>query len=44
MGYAVNIESDCILWLIREARKLFKRESNLLELTAPINVFGDFHG
>jgi serine/threonine-protein phosphatase PP1 catalytic subunit len=44
MGYIINLEAECIAWLIRETRKLFRKEPNLIELEAPMNVFGDFHG
>ena len=44
MGFRVTIEHDTIFWMIREARKLFKKEENLLEIEAPINVLGDIHG
>ena len=44
MGYLVSLDIDCIKWLIREMRTKLKAEANLLELEAPINICGDFHG
>ena len=44
MGWKITIESDIVAWLIREMRKALKKEANLLELNAPINVLGDIHG
>ena len=35
---------DSIKWLIKEAQGIFRREPNLLEVEAPINICGDFHG
>jgi len=29
---------------MRESRKILKKEPNLVELEAPINVLGDIHG
>ena len=39
-----DLEENCIKWLIKESKTIFKREPNLLELSAPINICGDFHG
>jgi hypothetical protein len=44
MGYHITIETDTLSWIIRESRKVLKKEPNLVELEAPINVLGDIHG
>ena len=40
----INPPIEAIKWLIKEAQGIFRRESNLLELEAPIKICGHFHG
>jgi serine/threonine-protein phosphatase PP1 catalytic subunit len=40
----LNPPIDAIKWLIKEAQAIFRRETNLLEVEAPIKICGDFHG
>jgi hypothetical protein len=44
MGWRITVELDTLAWIIRECRKILKKEPNLVELEAPINVLGDIHG
>ena len=44
MGWRITVELDTLAWIIRECRKVLKKEPNLIELEAPINVLGDIHG
>ena len=44
VGTKVNIHEGAIKCVINMATELFKQETPLLELEAPINVTGDFHG
>ena len=40
----VDVPEACVRWLIKESQQILKREPTLLELEAPINICGDFHG
>jgi hypothetical protein len=44
MGYRVTIDLDTLAWMIREIRKVLKKEASLVELEAPVVVLGDVHG
>ena len=40
----VKLDTKTIRWLIDESIKIHKNEPTLLDLEAPIKVFGDVHG
>ena len=40
----IELKMMFIKWLLKEGQSLFAKESNLLELSAPIKVLGDIHG
>lgn len=42
--FRFNIEANTMINLANKAIPIFKAESNLLEISAPINLFGDIHG
>lgn len=44
VGTYIELPDKAVKWLIKEVQEIFKAESTLLELTAPIKVTGDFHG
>lgn len=44
IGKYVKLHEKQIKWLIKKAKEEFQQESTLLELEAPINITGDFHG
>lgn len=44
MPFRFNISSRVIIKLAELAKPLFANESNILHITAPVNVFGDIHG
>jgi hypothetical protein len=44
VGTYVNLQKKQIQWLLNRATAIFKKEPTLLELEAPINIAGDFHG
>uniref|UniRef100_A0A7S4UPU1 Serine/threonine-protein phosphatase n=1 Tax=Paramoeba aestuarina TaxID=180227 RepID=A0A7S4UPU1_9EUKA len=39
-----RLSLSCVHRIIRTAKKLFRREPNVINLTAPVNIFGDIHG
>jgi hypothetical protein len=43
-GKAVSLDVRAIKFLVEESTKVFSKENLLLELEAPIKVFGDVHG
>ena len=43
-GQVVRLDPKVISYLITESSKLFSQEPMLLELEAPIKIFGDIHG
>ena len=43
-GRPVKLDQKAIKFLIEEAVKIFENEKMLLELEAPIKIFGDVHG
>lgn len=43
-GKPVKIDSKAIKWLIDESAKIFSGEKMLLEIEAPVKIFGDVHG
>jgi serine/threonine-protein phosphatase PP1 catalytic subunit len=43
-GKAVKLDSKAINYVIDQATKIFQNEPMLLDLEAPIKVFGDVHG
>jgi len=43
-GTAVKLDAKAIKWLIDEVIKINMDEPTLLDLEAPIKVFGDVHG
>ena len=44
VGSYVKLCEKQIRWLINKAKLVFREEPSLLELEAPINICGDFHG
>jgi hypothetical protein len=40
----VKIDAKAIKWLIDESAKIFTGEKMLLDIEAPIKIFGDVHG
>jgi serine/threonine-protein phosphatase PP1 catalytic subunit len=42
--FRFNINADVLINLSKKVIQIFKEEKNLLELTVPINLFGDIHG
>ena len=44
VGCYVNLPERAIKWLVRSAQVAFKKEASFIELKAPINITGDFHG
>ena len=42
--FRFNINADVLINLSKKVTQIFKDEKNLLELTVPINLFGDIHG
>lgn len=43
-GKPVKLDSKAIKWLIDEATKIFSAEKMLVEIEAPVKIFGDVHG
>ena len=43
-GKPVKIDAKAIKWLIDESAKIFTGEKMLLDIEAPIKIFGDVHG
>ena len=43
-GKPVKLDAKAIKFLIEEATKIFAKEPMLLDLEAPIKIFGDVHG
>lgn len=43
-GKPVKIDAKAIKWLIDESAKIFTQEKMLLDIEAPIKIFGDVHG
>jgi hypothetical protein len=43
-GKPVKIDNKAIKWLIDESAKIFSSEKMLLEIEAPVKIFGDVHG
>lgn len=43
-GKPVKIDAKAIKWLIDESARIFTGEKMLLEIEAPIKIFGDVHG
>ena len=43
-GTPVKLDQKAIKFLIEESTKIFLKQSTLLELEAPIKIFGDVHG
>lgn len=43
-GKPVKIDAKAIKWLIDESAKIFTSEKMLLDIEAPIKIFGDVHG
>jgi serine/threonine-protein phosphatase PP1 catalytic subunit len=43
-GTEVRLPEEDLVWLCREARRVFLAQPMLLELDAPINICGDTHG
>ena len=43
-GKPVKIDSKAIKWLIDESAKIFSSEKMLIEIEAPVKIFGDVHG
>ena len=44
MPFRFNIDPKVLMALSLKAGELFKTEKNVLDISAPINVFGDIHG
>lgn len=42
--FRFNITSDVMINLSKKVIDIFKEEKNMLEISAPINLFGDIHG
>ena len=43
-GKPVKLDQKAIKFLIEESIKVFTKQNMLLELEAPIKIFGDVHG
>ena len=43
-GKPVKIDTKAIKWLIDESAKIYTSEKMLLEIEAPVKIFGDVHG
>lgn len=43
-GKPVKLDAKAIRWMIDESAKVFGQEKMLLEVEAPIKIFGDIHG
>jgi serine/threonine-protein phosphatase PP1 catalytic subunit len=43
-GKPVKLDSKAIKFLIDESAKIFTKEKMLLDIEAPIKIFGDVHG
>jgi hypothetical protein len=43
-GNPVKLDQKAIKYLIDESIKIFQSEKMLLDLEAPIKIFGDVHG
>lgn len=43
-GTEVNLPEDQLIKIIRQARSVFLSQPVLLEISPPINIFGDIHG
>ena len=43
-GKPVRLDQKAIKFLIDESTKIFSKEKMLLDLEAPIKIFGDVHG
>jgi len=40
----INFSRESVLQLIAQCQEIFKQESTLLEISAPVKIFGDIHG
>ena len=43
-GKPVKLDQKAIKFLVEESTKIFTKEKMLLDLEAPIKIFGDIHG
>ena len=43
-GKPVKLDQKAIKFLIDESAKIFTKEKMLLDIEAPIKIFGDIHG
>lgn len=43
-GKPVKLDPKAIKFLIDEASKIFAKENMLVEIEAPVKIFGDVHG